>query len=465
MKLTFIEKISFGFGGGVNAVKTDFFVWYLGVYYLAVVGLNPLYTGTALLIALIFDAFSDPLIGAFSDRIKSKFGRRHSLMLLSLAPITLSYYLLFIPPDLILDHQFNAFLWLTIFSILTRFFVSLFEIPHKALAVEIPKSYEDKASIMSLREGFQSLIALSHSFLILPLIGFQNDMSDWSAVGQVGAALMFVFGLISILGTLSLLPKLPKWEGNENSVLKDKVSQLKVEFGYVLLNKPLRIFLLGSISIQIAWGLANSLTFLTQTQFWDLTPLQIRNFIAIYFLTAAFSWFLTPKLVKSFDKKRLVIVCLLLMGVFHSAPYALYKIGLAPAAGSNEIIQFLSIFLFLTGIFSIMSLMVRESMIPDVVDEIHASTGLRQDGTISALTSFCAKCMTGFGQFFSMLILWIIGYPSEESATLMQREYLAIAHGPLVFLMFVIPIILFMQYPISRSKHRQIIGKLNQQKL
>ena len=111
-------------------------------------------------------------------------------MLLSLAPITLSYYLLFIPPDLILDHQFNAFLWLTIFSIFTRFFVSLFEIPHKALAVEIPKSYEDKASIMSLREGFQSLIALSHSFLILPLIGFQNDMSDWSAVGQVGAALM-----------------------------------------------------------------------------------------------------------------------------------------------------------------------------------------------------------------------------------------------------------------------------------
>ena len=74
-------------------------------------------------------------------------------------------------------------------------------------------------------------------------------MSDWSAVGLVGAALMFTFGVISILGTLSLLPKLPNWEGNENSIVKDKVSQLKKEFGYVLLNKPLRIFLLGSISV------------------------------------------------------------------------------------------------------------------------------------------------------------------------------------------------------------------------
>ena len=464
MKLSLIEKISFGLGGGVNAVKTDFFVWYLGVYYLTVIGLNPLYTGIALFIALIFDAISDPLIGVFSDRIRSKYGRRHSLMFLSLFPLAVCYYLLFIPPTQCLDNELFIFIWLTIFSISTRFFVSLYEIPHKALAVEIPKSYEDKASIMSLREGFQSLIALSHSFLILPLISLQNNISDWSQIGKIGAALMLAFGIISILGTLSLLPKLPKWEGNHNSMFKDRVSQLKKELGYVYLNKPLRIFLLGSISIQIAWGLANSLTFLTQTQFWDLTPLQLRNFVVIYFVTVGFSWFLTPKLVKSFDKKRLVIICLLLIGIFHSIPYFLYKVGLAPPIGSNETVQFLSVFLFLTGIFSIMSLMLRESMIPDVIDEIQASTGLRQDGTVSALTSFCAKCMTGFGQFFSMLILWIIGYPSDGSATLVQREYLAIAHGPLVFLMFSIPIFLFMQYPISRSKHRQIINKLNQQK-
>ena len=39
--------------------------------------------------------------------------------------------------------------------------MTLFDIPHRALAAEIPDTYEDKAKIMSLREGFQSLIALS----------------------------------------------------------------------------------------------------------------------------------------------------------------------------------------------------------------------------------------------------------------------------------------------------------------
>ena len=53
MKINNIQKFSFGLGGGVNAIKTDFFVWYLGAYYLTVLGLNPLLTGLALLMALV----------------------------------------------------------------------------------------------------------------------------------------------------------------------------------------------------------------------------------------------------------------------------------------------------------------------------------------------------------------------------------------------------------------------------
>ena len=144
MKINIIQKISFGLGGGVNAVKTDFFVWYLGAYYLTVLGLSPILTGFALLLALFVDALSDPLIGTLSDRIRSKFGRRHILMAFSLFPISLSYFMLFLPnPDWSENH---LFLWLSFFTILTRFSVTLFDIPHRALAAEIPETYEDKAN-------------------------------------------------------------------------------------------------------------------------------------------------------------------------------------------------------------------------------------------------------------------------------------------------------------------------------
>ena len=202
MKINNIQKFSFGLGGGVNAIKTDFFVWYLGAYYLTVLGLNPLLTGFALLTALILDAISDPLIGTFSDRIRSKFGRRHLLMAFSLFPISLSYLMLFLPDPDWAENQIFLFMWLLVFAVITRFSVTLFDIPHRALAAEIPESYEDKASVMSLREGFQSLIALSHSFIILPFINLDGN-DQWFNVGIIGSIIMFVLGLISIIGTMS----------------------------------------------------------------------------------------------------------------------------------------------------------------------------------------------------------------------------------------------------------------------
>lgn len=458
MKINNIQKFSFGLGGGVNAIKTDFFVWYLGAYYLTVLGLNPLLTGLALLMALVMDAVSDPLIGTVSDRIRSKFGRRHLLMAFSLFPISLSYLMLFLPDADWAENQFFLFAWLLVFAVVTRFSVTLFDIPHRALAAEIAESYEDKASIMSLREGFQSLIALSHSFIILPFINLDGN-DQWFNVGIIGSIIMFVLGLISIIGTTSLIPDLYKWpETKEND---NPFKEIQKQISFVYKNRTIILFLLGSITIQLAWGLANSLTFLTQTQFWGLTTLQIQEFIKIYFLSTIVSWFLVPKLVKNFEKRTILLFSLVVIGIFQATPFILYKVGMVPEFGTNSLVYFLSVFIFITGTFSIMSLMTRESMVPDMIDQVQQESNLRQDGTISSLTSFCAKCMTGLGQFFSMFVLWLISFPQGSiDATFTQREMLALFQGPMIMLLFLIPIVIFSGYKIDRKKHREILQKI-----
>jgi len=456
LKINNIEKLSFGLGGGVNAIKTDFFVWYLGAYYLTVLGLNPILTGSALLLALFVDAISDPLIGTFSDRINSKFGRRHILMGLSLVPISITYFMLFIP-----DKNWSEgslFFWLFSFTILTRFSVTLFDIPHRALAAEIPNTYEEKANIMSMREGFQSIIALSHSFIILPYINIDVD-ENWINVGLVGSLMMFIFGLVSVLGTRSLIPDLYKWPVEFKK--KNTFREIKEQLSFVYSNKTIILFLLGSITIQLAWGLANSLTFLTQTQFWGLDTLQIQEFIKIYFLSTLLSWFLVPRLVQIFEKRTILISSLFMIGVFQSVPFISYKLGYAPSYGSDSLVYFLSIFIFITGTFSLISLMIRESMVPDMIDQVQKESNLRQDGAISSLTSFCAKCMTGLGQFFSMFILWLISFPKGSvEATLQQKEMLAVFQGPMIMILFLIPIFIFAGYKIDREKHKEILRDL-----
>ena len=132
-----------------------------------------------------------------------------------------------------------------------------------------------------------------------------------------------------------------------------------------------------------------------------------------------------------------------------------------PEFGTNSLVYYLSVFIFITGTFSVMSLMTRESMLPDMIDQVQKESKLRQDGTISSLTSFCAKCMTGLGQFFSMFVLWLISYPQGSvEATFTQREMLALFQGPLIMILFLVPIIIFSGYKIDRKKHKEILKKI-----
>ena len=186
---------------------------------------------------------------------------------------------------------------------------------------------------MSLREGFQAIIALSHSFLILPmmspLLRSNNDPLEWLNVGIIGGIMMLLMGLFSILGTLKIIPNL-KTVAEENKFQFKKLNQIFLDLKKVLANKSLLIFLVGSILIQAGWGLANSLTFLTQIEFWELTPNQIQRFIFIYFLAALAGWYLTPRIIRKIEKHVLVVVSLFVIGLFLSLPYLGYLFSLAP---------------------------------------------------------------------------------------------------------------------------------------
>jgi GPH family glycoside/pentoside/hexuronide:cation symporter len=50
------------------------------IFYNQVLGVSPSLCGVAFLIAAIVDAVSDPLMGALSDRLNTRWGRRHPFM-------------------------------------------------------------------------------------------------------------------------------------------------------------------------------------------------------------------------------------------------------------------------------------------------------------------------------------------------------------------------------------------------
>ena len=105
----------------------------------------------AIAIALFFDAFLDPIVGQFSDNLRTRWGRRHPLMYASALPVAVSYLLLWNPPHW--SHE-ALFVYLVVVAVVVRTFITFYEIPSSALAPELSDDYDQRTSFLSYRLFF-----------------------------------------------------------------------------------------------------------------------------------------------------------------------------------------------------------------------------------------------------------------------------------------------------------------------
>src|ERR1700761_6516240 len=97
--LGFGSKAAYGLGAlpaGIllTGIGAQVFSYYLN----QVVGISPAWTGTLILVSLIIDAFLDPLIGQWSDNVRTRWGRRHPFMYVGAALMGISFFLLWHAP-------------------------------------------------------------------------------------------------------------------------------------------------------------------------------------------------------------------------------------------------------------------------------------------------------------------------------------------------------------------------------
>ena len=454
-------KVNYSIGSIPNGIKTDTFTFFLLFFYSNIIGLNPALAGTAIFIALCVDAITDPLMGTISDRTNSFIGRRHPFMFISFIPMSVGYILLFAPRQDWDLSQNDLFLWMTIFTIITRIGMTLFDIPHRAFGGEITKNYEERTLLMSWREMFAWIAGLGNAFLGYGVFFSstteypqgQLNPDAWFPFALTGAILMIISVLYCSYTTRDQAKNLSKWSGTISllSILKE----LKI----ALSNRSFMIFFFGNLFLSLSWGLANTLTLFVNTYFWDFEATQIKYFLPVYFVGTIFAFYLTPKMVKRFNKRNIVLICIGMVGLLSPLAFILYNLGLTPENGSYELVFFISIFLVFLVTFNIVGIMVRDSMIGDIADEVELQSGKRQEGILFAAVGFMQKLNAGLGTFFAGQVLSLINF-DRLNHTAEQAYTLAFVQGPVTTLLMIIPIIIFSMYSLTAQRHRDILEKL-----
>ena len=446
-----------------EGVQSTSFGFFLLFFYNQVLGLSGFMTSLAIVVALLVDAISDPVIGSWSDSLRSRWGRRHPFMYAGAIPFAISFYLLFAPPAGMTELQ--TFAWLVVFSVLTRTTQSVYSIPHSSLTAELSPDYQERTLLSSLRSLLQSM-----GNLMVFLIGFQIffDATPEYPVGQLNPdaypnfslffSVIIFFGVaLTASGTHSYIPHLPK--ANEDSrgfSLIRVVREALMAFSF----RSFKSVVLTAVLFGMTMGMVSALSIYLGTLYFqfslELIGLSFPASIAGSFIGAALA---TP-LGRLFDeKKTLLIIGLMWFGLWNTLPIILSLLDLFLKPGDPMLFYLVMTANAISAMgIGLLSVMIG-SMIADITDQHEERFGSRNEGIYFAASSFATKAISGAGVVISGVVIDLAGIQRNATVETIDEDSLdtlAFAMGPGVLLMIGCTVLAAVFYDLSKAEHSRI---------
>jgi GPH family glycoside/pentoside/hexuronide:cation symporter len=458
-------KTLFGVGQIAEGVKNTGFTIFLLFYYNSVLGLPGIYAGTALLIALVFDAVTDPLVGSLSDSFKHRLGRRHPFMYASAIPLALTYGLIFSPPEGL--GQTGLFVWLTVFAILVRASMTLYHVPHMALGAELTTDYRERTVVVAYRSAFGALgmaLVLGMGWTVFfPDVDGQLGRFDpdaYRSFGWIFGGIMLVSIVASAWGTRSVIPSLPRAPDDTEAF---HPRRLIGELREALENRSFRALVLGLIVFFATRGVQDALNVHMGTYFWHLAASQIQIQQAAMVPAFVIGLPFWVAMTRFIDKGASFRIGIGLLTFFTMISPLLQIVGMYPPPESPAYLGILVLCSMIAVFGATAGIVNAGSMIADVTDEHELRTGRRQEGIFFAALAFAVKATVGVGQFVAGVSLDVIGLTAGATPDSVSAETvraLGIVYGPGTAVLGVASLFILLGYRLDRKRHAEIATAL-----
>ena len=457
-------RIAYGFGSVAYGVKDAGFGYFLLLFYGTVVGVEPGLVGLAIFIALVVDAISDPVVGYLSDNWRSRWGRRHPFMYAAAIPVSVSYFLLWNPPELS-DGQ--MFWYLLLLAILIRTFITFYETPSSSLMPELSQDYDERTKLQAWRlyfgwTGGNLMSVLMFGVLLVATdkypVGTLNR-DGYATYGIISSVLIFLAIMVSALGTHSQIKHFhappPRRKIGLGTIFKEVFETLGDRSFFALF--------IATLFGAVASGLSAALAFLMLTYFWGFSGGQIFLWTLLVFLSALIGLLVAPRIVKRFGKKRGVIWLGVVAFTMAPAPVILRLLGLMPANGDPLLYPIVATINTIDVALIIALQAVLYSMIADLVEQSELRTGRRSEGVFFAAVTFTRKATQGLGAFSAGLILSFVSFPQGAAVGDVSPETLwrlGASYAPTLLLLWTCMIIAVGYYRIDRGDHEDNLQQL-----
>jgi Na+/melibiose symporter-like transporter len=168
-KLSLKEKVGFGLGDTATNFVYQTLQYFIIFFYTDIFGISVAAAGTLFLVARIFDAVSDPVMGAIADRTTTRWGKFRPWIAWTAIPFGFIAVLTFTTPDLTPQGKV-IYAYVSYISLMLIFTMS--NVPYNALSGVMTSNSLERTSLSSWRMGLAMLAAFVVQVFSIPLVDY-----------------------------------------------------------------------------------------------------------------------------------------------------------------------------------------------------------------------------------------------------------------------------------------------------
>ena len=429
-KLTSREKYSYGIGAYGKDLACGIVYTFLMIYFTDVVGINPAFVGTLFLMARLWDAINDPIMGMIVDNTRSRFGKFRPWIFIGTILNSVVLFLLFRKPDL---EGTSLYLYYSVMYILWGMTYTIMDIPYWSMIPTLATTKEDREKISVVPRIFASLGGLTVTTFGIALV---NKLGNGN---QIKGFEYFALGIVIIFIISTIVTCINVKEKTQVQVNNEKVN-IKQAFNILKQNDQLLVF----IGIVLAYNLA----------------MQLAGGAAIYYfkyvagkesLFSVYSFFkvaeigglmLFPVVTRKIGRQQVFRVAAIL------PMFGLITLFISGLIAPQSIL-FISVSAVLLNLGSGFLLGSTTVMLADIVDYGEYKLGSRNESIIFSAQTLLVKLASALSGWLIGVGLSLIGYVAGAAV---QSNITII--GIRVIMTIIPSIVALVMYVIYKSKYK-----------
>lgn len=380
----------------------------------------------------IYDGLLDPMVGAWSDKLRTPLGRRLPFIIGGAVLMPLSVVAIFGVPDL--GSLFLSQVLMTLALAVHASAYTALGIPGMAMAVEATDDFDERTSLMAYRVFGNTLGILVGTALPAWLLAY------WGATREGHLLMALVIAAVLLAAGLTacfLLKDARRTEPEtRSSGHPGMIGQIKLAWQ----NIPFRILAISHIFVIFAVSAASASGAYFSKYVLELPDSYLGSYYSVTSLGSVLSMPAWVWLSRKMGKRFAYVLALSVYATMHL---------LWLTSSADEAIWLLALRAVITGMSAGGVILCAYSMLSDAVRYDYITSGQRREGVFAGFTTLFDKLASAAALSMMGVFLGAMGYISSTSANVVQPQSailgikICITVAPTVAIVAAIAIIMF----------------------